>query len=256
MRRTHLIPLSAAFLLIAGCHASLKSDLDEVQADEVILALHEAGIGADKALEGGAASEPRYRVEVSREDVGRALAVLQARELPRLPAAGLGELFAESSLLPTATEERARYVAAVAGELTRTLESIDGVVDARVHLAVPERGSLLLDGEAPEPRASVLLRHRAGSRAPDDAAVRALVAGAILDIPEERVAVVRLEVPDSAARAPSLVEVGPVTVTASTATRLRLLLATGLVILMGLALTLVWAVRRGSGRRVVRAASS
>jgi len=243
-------------LVLAGCRAPLKDELDEDQADEVILALYEAGITASKAREGGSTGASRYRVEVDRGEVGRALSVLRHADLPRSAPHGMGELFAESSLVPTATEERARYVAAVAGELTRTLESIDGVVDARVHLALPERGSLLLDEAPPEPRASVLLKHRSGTPPPPDAAVRALVAGAVLDIPPERVAVVRLEVADAPATATSLVSVGPVTVTRESATHLRLLLSAGLVVLMGLALVLVWVLRRERFRRVMRAASS
>ena len=43
----------------------------------------------------------------------------------------------KGSLVPSEAAEHAQLVAAIAGELERSLEGIDGVLTARVHLNVP-----------------------------------------------------------------------------------------------------------------------
>ncbi|MEM9296725.1 MAG: hypothetical protein AAGA57_13080, partial [Planctomycetota bacterium] len=66
-------------------------------------------------------------------------------------------------LMPSAVDDRMRLMHALAGELERTYLTYDGVVEARVHLAIPEaRGVGLLDRPAPSVEgvtASVLLKH-------------------------------------------------------------------------------------------------
>lgn len=221
MRLAHPLVLAAA--LVAGCQAELASDLDERQADQVVLALDEAGIGAQKE-QSGAGRDGRFRVVVAREDVAAGLAVLRDEELPRERAAGFAELFAERGLVPSASEERARHAAATAGELARSLETFDGVTHARVHLALPETGARTLDDARPRARASVLIEHRPGAVV-DEAAVRALVAGAVSDLAAEDVAVVRTEARPSRSREPHLVMLGPIAVTRTSATALKAILA-------------------------------
>ena len=67
--------------------------------------------------------------------------------------------------IPTKTEERAKYQMALSGELVNTLKRIQGVVDARVHLVIPEEKILQRPGQVqPKPSASVLIMHRARTR--------------------------------------------------------------------------------------------
>ncbi|HJL47115.1 MAG TPA: hypothetical protein RMG45_14790, partial [Polyangiaceae bacterium LLY-WYZ-15_(1-7)] len=116
--RSLLAPLLAATLAL-GCRATLQNDLSENEADQVLVALHGQGIGAAKEPAGGT-GEARYTVTVSPEEVAPALEILRAEGLPRDDAPGLNEVFGEGGLVPTATEERARYVAALSGELSRS----------------------------------------------------------------------------------------------------------------------------------------
>ena len=166
----------ALLLLLASCSAELEHGLDEASANRMVLSLHRAGIRADKRPDAGGGS--RFAVSVAGREVGRALDVLRAEGLPRAPQAGMDEVFGEASLIPTGTEERARYERAVAGELARTLERLQGVLDARVHLAVPMRDPWAPpDRDPPRPRASVMLR--VDGQTPREGDVRALVAGAV-----------------------------------------------------------------------------
>jgi type III secretion protein J len=157
--------------LVSGCvREELLHDLDERQASEVVVALDDGGVDARKARPGGA--EGPFSVEVAPDDAARALRILAERDLPRPRPPGFGEVFAKGGLVPTPTEERALYQHAVAGELARSLESVEGVVGARVHLALAEPDPLH-PGERPPARASVLVRCRPAACA----AVRELAPG-------------------------------------------------------------------------------
>ncbi len=216
-------------LAAAGCTTELASDLDERQADEIVLALDEAGIGARKERANGV--DGSFSVSVIREDLAPALGVLHDRELPREAPVGMESLLADRGLVPSASDEQARRAAATAGELSRSLESIGGVERARVHLALPEPGSRLLD-DAPAPaRASVLLEVASiddtaiDDTAIDDTAVRALVSGAVNELAPGDVAVVRIPARGAARSEPRLVTIGPIAVTRGSADLLKALLA-------------------------------
>ncbi|MDW8245085.1 MAG: hypothetical protein RMJ84_00770 [Sandaracinaceae bacterium] len=214
---------------LVACQAELVRGLEEEQANAVLMALDRHGIGAEKKIEqqGG---EERFAIAISTADLPEALAVLRAEGLPRASEPGIGNWFGGATLMPTATEERARWSAAISGELTRTLEAIDGVVDARIHLALPPKIAFPFDSEGVRPRASVLIRHRAGHPPIDEGAVQRLVAGAVEGMSPEDVAAVFVPVPPPQAGKREIVLVGPFAVARSSAASLRL----ALIALLGL----------------------
>ncbi|MFN7697081.1 MAG: secretion protein, partial [Deltaproteobacteria bacterium] len=205
-----------------GCQAELEQGLDEAQANAIVVALDQHGIGATKSAELGGGEEPAYTVSVAPDDVAPALAVLRSEGLPRERDPGLDEMFGEGSLVPTATEERARMTAALSGELSRSIESIDGVLDARVHVSMVSAEDRPLDGhEAPRPTASVLLRYT-GSRPPvDESAIRRIVAGSIVTMRADDVTVVTVGRPPPVAGEARLDYVGPIAVARGSAPTLR-----------------------------------
>jgi len=127
----------------------------------------------------------------------------------------------------------------VMGELERTLETIDGVTLARVHVVIPATGDAgygpRRDGAS---SAAVLLKARPDSRI-DRAAVKRLVAGGVENLREEQVTVeVFAGTPRAAAAAGGVSRVGPLYVHPASAGALRSAVAAGaaLVAVMGLAL--------------------
>ncbi len=246
----HWLPraLAAFTLLLAGCTAPIESDLSESQANEIIVALHSGGIAGEKRPVEGSAGDFRFEVRVPRADEALALSVLAAAELPRRSAPGVAEIFGEGGLVPSATEERARYLTAVAGELSRTLESIDGVLAARVHVATAEVGTLSLDSAPPAARASVFIKYRADLPPPEEAHIRALVAGAVTNLEAEEISVVILPNAPAAAGPERLERLGPLTLTANSAATLRHGMAFILVVLIALAAALMVAIKRGRRR--------
>jgi type III secretion protein J len=109
-------------------------------------------------------------------------------------------VFAKGSMVPTPTEEHALYLHALGGELARSIEAIDGVVEARVHLGLSQRDPLRAAGAAEAPRGAVLVKCRpaacAGVRALEGG-IRSIVAGAVDGLEAAAVSVVVADTPES-----------------------------------------------------------
>jgi flagellar M-ring protein FliF len=84
--------------------------------------------------------------------------------LPRGGSVGF-ELFDKTNFSATDFTQHLNYRRALEGELQRTIKSLDGVVDARVHIAMPQK-QLFVDREEP-PTASVVLHLRPGYQVDD-----------------------------------------------------------------------------------------
>ena len=202
-RRSRVV---APLLLLLGgtaCgEAALVHDLPEREANEVLVALDEGGVSGSKAR--GEGSDAGWTVTVARGDEAPAHRLLAARQLPRTRPQGLGEVFAQGGMVPTPVEEHARWLHALSGELARSVEALDGVIEARVHLGLP-LDDALRSGARPPPRASVLVKCRPAACAAlrgQEAGLRALVAGAADGLSPEAVAVVVAEGLASAAPPP------------------------------------------------------
>ena len=168
-------------------------DLSERQANEVLVALDEEGVAATTARQEG--TEVAWTVSVPRGEAGKAHRILAARQLPRARPQGLGEVFGQGGMVPTPVEERARWLHALSGELARSIEALDGVVEARVHLGLPAEDPLR-PGVRPAPRAAVLVKCRPAACASVRElapGLRSLVAGSAEGLTEDAVAVVIAE---------------------------------------------------------------
>jgi len=181
-------------LLAAGCgREEILHGLEEGQANQILVALDEGGVRAEKRRDEGA--EGTWRVEVDGTEAAGAQRLLADRELPRPRPPGFGEVFGKGSVVPTPSEERALYLHALSGELARSVEAIDGVTEARVHLALPLQ-DVLRPEPGPPPRAAVLVKARPGARGRLEAltpGLQALVAGAVAGLEPAAVSVVIAE---------------------------------------------------------------
>lgn len=162
-RALRLAVLGLAGLLLVGCgRAPLYSQLDEQQANELMAALLDSGIQADKAP---SPSKVGWEVRIGRGDFPYAMQVLRSRGLPRAQYASLGEIFKKQGFASSAIEEKARYIYGLQQELAHTLSLMPGVVDARVHIALPDRNPL--GGDTTDSSAAVMIFEQAGSRVRD-----------------------------------------------------------------------------------------
>ena len=132
----YAIPVVAAALLLAGCDkvTTLHAGLAERQANLVMAALIDAGIGCHKSP----GEEGTWDVTVVESRFADAVNLLEKAGLPRQPHQGIGEVFKKTGMISSPSEERIRFMDALAQDLAKTISSIDGVVDARVHVVLPE----------------------------------------------------------------------------------------------------------------------
>lgn len=148
----------ALALLLAACGSTeLYSKLTEAQANEMIAVLQSAGIGASKQ-DGG---EKGWTLTTASGDFSRAVEVLHAQGYPREEFATLGTVFRKEGFVSSPTEERARLVFGMSQELSHTVSEIDGVVQARVHLVLPENQPLAQSAQPAS--ASVFIKYRPGT---------------------------------------------------------------------------------------------
>jgi type III secretory pathway lipoprotein EscJ len=147
-------------------------------------------------------------------------------ELPPESAPGWSETLARGSFIPSRSDEEAKLLLATAGELQRSLLSVDRVIAARVHLAVP-RADVLAPPAAPAaPTASVLLKHDGAEPPISESDVSRLIAGAVPGLSPAGVTVVMKAVPEPVDRTGTeLVRLGPLTTTRSSLPYLRWMIA-------------------------------
>lgn len=221
----------------AGCSARVQHGLDERQANEIQTVLLERGFRARKVVEDG--RPPTWAVEVESSDGADAVRVLAELGLPRARPVGVRELL-KPGLVPDALEQHALLVEAQSGELARTLEAVDGVVSARVHLVRPQPTRTGV--ASPPTKAAVYLRVRPAAaahlRAMADE-LRTLVAGSVEGLEPGAVTLVASEVVSSVPpRAPAPARSGWTPA----------LLGTGVLLLGGAAAAALLWLRRGRNR--------
>ena len=171
-------------LALVACQTELYDGLDQREANGMVAALARAGIEASREeVEPG-----NFRVMVAEEDFAAAVEALEQVGLPRRSFMSLGDVFPGDGLITSPYEQRLRTVFALNQEIAQTVTMIDGVVDARVHVVLPEldlRGQPLT-----RPSASIVVQHRPGVDVDDlGARIRLMVANAVQGLTYREVAV-------------------------------------------------------------------
>ncbi len=214
--------ICALFLVLAGCSSPVAGSVDETEADRIVVALGRAGIDARKEADG--ANDGKLDVTVAQSDATRALEVLADEGLPE-PASRAGiDALGKDELVPSVDAERARLAAALSAELEKSLESVDGVLRARVHLNLPDADPLR-DGLPPKSSASVLLTTRPGPSPIAIEAVQKLVAAGSPSLAAQDVAVVIVPRAASSRAVTDFAHVGPIAVAPGSVRALVTLLA-------------------------------
>lgn len=207
-------------LALAGCDAvTVLARVDEAEAARAVRSLEGEQIPARTLREGR-----EVTVQVPRAQVADAV-----RALRRDPACAPPS----SPLLGTEADARTRREQALASRLEETLRALPGVSSARVQVTLAPPGDF--DVAAPRPRALAVVT--VGPGAPDDGALRALLAAGVEGARAADVQVAR--VPRSPPGAPRYAWVGPFAVAPSSAGTLRAALAAALVVVAGLSAALL-----------------
>jgi len=160
----------------------IYKNLTPTNAARIESTLSSAGFNALVSDDGGTISVPR-------SDMARARMILAETGLPIGGEAGW-ELFDEKSgLAMNSFLQQVNRLRAMEGELARSVQTLDGIQSARVHLVLPQREAFSRD--RPDPRASVIVRSVAGRAITrkQAIAIRNLVASAVAELELGRVTV-------------------------------------------------------------------
>ncbi|MFB0991962.1 MAG: flagellar basal-body MS-ring/collar protein FliF, partial [Rhodospirillales bacterium] len=160
----------------------LYSDLDTADSTRITAQLQT--MGAKYQLKQGgkeilisAKDVTRVRLELAEQGMGGSV---------------LGyELFDRSEAIGTTNfMQNVNYIRALEGELSRTIESLNSVKGARIHLVMPKRE--LFSRKKQEPSASVFLRMRGATRLSSEqiSAVQHLVAAAVPSLTPKHISVI------------------------------------------------------------------
>ena len=210
----------AVSAMLAACAVPVAGGLDDSEANRVFVALDRASVDAVK--EQDPTGEGKWRVTVARDDLPRALSVMREEDLPRREPPGVIDAVGKGSLVPSEAAEHAQLVAGIAGELERSLEGIDGVLKARVHLNVPAP-SPLRDAPPARGTAGVLVEHRGATPPVSAESIQRLVAGGVAGLVPADVVVVMVARPAPAGLevTDGLAHVGPIAVSRASMRQLQ-----------------------------------
>ncbi|HEX3672875.1 MAG TPA: flagellar basal-body MS-ring/collar protein FliF [Rhizomicrobium sp.] len=177
--------LTAFFLYVAGVISEpaktiLYAGLEPRDAAAVTAKLDAMNVPYDAKGDGGTILVPADQVTKLRMELAS----------ENLPQAGVGyEIFDKSDAFgTTAFVQNINSLRALEGELARSIQTIDGIDSARVHLVIPERQ--VFSREEQSPSASVVLRTRSQLDKGQVAAIQHLVAAAVASLQPARVAIV------------------------------------------------------------------
>lgn len=144
--------LLSVFLCLTGCKENLYSNLSESDANQMLALLLNNGVDAEKM----GASTGTISLRVEKSQFAYAVELLKQKGFPRQQFATVEDLFPQDGLVATPTQEKARFVYALSQALAETLNQIDGVISARVHLVMPETER----GQKTQPSsAAVFIKH-------------------------------------------------------------------------------------------------
>ncbi|MGA7810539.1 flagellar basal-body MS-ring/collar protein FliF [Bradyrhizobium sp.] len=160
---------------------TLFTDLSLEDSSNIIKDLDRQGISYELRNEGSV-------ILVPKDKVTRLRMKLAEGGLPK--GGGVGyEIFDKSDALGTTSfVQNINHLRALEGELSRTIQAIDRITAARVHLVLPERP--LFSREAPEPSASIVVRVRGALEPQQIRAIRHLVASSVAGLKPQRVSIV------------------------------------------------------------------
>lgn len=178
--------VAAGFIAVSATMApqyrAVATDLTASEASHMMDALQKGGFAPRVSDDGSVLSLPE-------QDLGRGRMALAEAGLPSADKAGW-EIFRESNGIGmNSFMQRVNKMVAMEGALERTIEGMDSVAQADVHLAPGERETF--SQERTETRASVMIQPRRGSAFTrrQAVAVRNLIAGGVPDISPDNITV-------------------------------------------------------------------
>lgn len=172
--------LFAAVYVNKPAYETLYVGLETTDLNQISIALAESGLDFQVGSDGKS-------MLVAAGNTGKARLLLAERGLPNSSNAGY-ELFDNvGSLGLTSFMQEVTRVRALEGEVARTIENIQGISAARVHIVLPNVGSFRQGDQ--KPTASVMIRASAQAGRKSASSIRHLVASAVPGLEADNVTV-------------------------------------------------------------------
>ncbi len=198
--------LLSVFLIsvfLAGCESntSIVTNVEEREANEIVVFLASKGIAAQKVQAvsteaAGGTPTVTWDIYVDKAKQVEAMAILNQNGLPRIKGTDLLTLFAKSGLMTSDKEETIRYQAGVEEELKNIIRKIDGVIDADVRISFPSETAGGFGGAettTTKIKAAVYVKHQGVLDDPNqhlESKIKRLVSGSIENLSFEDVSVI------------------------------------------------------------------
>jgi type III secretion protein J len=122
--------LCAGLFLFTGCREQVLHNLSEIDVTRIQSRLQGQGIAAERERQ----PDGRWTISVASDDSSRAIQFIEAHRLLREERAPDQS---KSSMLASREDQRFHYERSLARELESTLGTLEGVLEARVHLNLP-----------------------------------------------------------------------------------------------------------------------
>ncbi len=141
--------------LLFGCSkAPLYTGVSESDANQIVAILTSRGIPAEKK----AGPDKLFTVVIDSEDFAIATDELSWFDLPHTVNPEITSYYTAKGLVSTPEMERVRYMYIHSLDISETIKMIDGVLEARVHIVLPETDPY--SEEVTPSSASVFIKHR------------------------------------------------------------------------------------------------
>lgn len=162
---------------------TLVTGLEPKDAQAVVQQLQSEGVPFELRANGSEVAVPVEKLDELRMK-------LAAQGLPQSGRFGFMEMFSQDNIAQSNRAQAIRYQKAMEDELSRTIEALEEVKSARVHLVLP--GERVFVDQTDQSKASITLSLAGGSRLPNEKvqAIVRIVAGAVKGLSAENVSVV------------------------------------------------------------------
>ena len=111
--------------------------MNEHEANEMLSVLLSSGVDASKNTH----ADGKLSIAIEKKSIPLAVNLLQQRGLPKQSHANMGDVFKKEGLISSPLEEKVRYLYALSESIAATLEEIDGVITAKVHIVLPDNNA-------------------------------------------------------------------------------------------------------------------
>jgi type III secretion protein J len=156
------VTVGAISLFLAACETAevVYTKLPERDVNEMIAVLSTAGINADRVNKTEEKEGITYDLQISdKTHFADAVKTLSSQGYPRKTFKTFGDVFKGDGMVSTPLEQKARYLYALSEGISQTLNDIDGVNNARVHIVLSEVDPI--SRQRMPASASVMIQHEA-----------------------------------------------------------------------------------------------